>query len=364
MMRSLILVTLVAAVAPTATAAAQERVDRHRAVERHRSMVRHVSTVLPTEETQQSRQRRSEERETQTERVSRTVNIGANGEIELSNISGDIQITRGGGTTASIEAVKTAHGASADEARAMLALVQVEITERGTRAEVRTRYPQGEEARRNNRRNINVSVSYTVAAPEGTRIFAKSISGNISARDISGGLTLESISGTVRIANAGRVVNSRSISGDIELSDTTVDGALEAGTISGTVRLRKLTARSVALNSVSGNVQIEDVTADRVGAQAISGNITFAGDLRPNGRYEFTSHSGNIRLAIPAGAAFQVEASSFSGSINTDIPLTLSGGQSGQSGRRNRALRGQAGSGGGATLDLTTFSGTILITKR
>ena len=350
MMRSLIIVTLVSTAA--ATAVAQERVVRHR------SIIRHVSV---TEGAEQSRQRRTEERETQTERISRTVNVGANGEIELSNISGDILITRGGGTTASIDVVKTAHGASADEARAMLPLVQVEITERGTRAEARTRYPDSNEARRNNRRNINVSVSYTVAAPEGTRIIAKSISGDINARDIRGGLTLESISGTVRIANAGRVVNGRSISGDIELSDTTIDGALEAGTISGTVRLRKLTAKSVALNSVSGDVQIEDVSAERVDAQAISGNITFAGDLQPNGRYEFTSHSGNIRLAVPAGAGFQVEASSFSGSINTDIPVTMSGGQSG---RRNRALRGTAGSGGGAILELTTFSGTILITKR
>jgi DUF4097 and DUF4098 domain-containing protein YvlB len=356
MMRSLIIVTLVSAVALTATAVAQERVVHHRSVTRH--VERHVSG---TEETEQSRQRRTEERENQTERFTRTVNIGANGEIELSNISGDILITRGGGTTASIEVVKTAHAASVDEARAMLALVQVEITERGTRAEARTRYPDSDEARRNNRRNINVSVSYTVAAPEGTRILAKSISGNISARDIRGGLTLESISGTVRVANAGRVVNGRSISGDVELNDTTVDGALEAGTISGTVRLRKLTAKSVAINSVSGDLQIEDVSAERMDGQAISGNITFAGDLQPNGRYEFTSHSGNIRLAVPAGAGFQVEASSFSGSINTDIPITMSGGQSG---RRNRALRGTAGSGGGAILDLTTFSGTILITKR
>ena len=34
---------------------------------------------------------------------------------------------------------------------------------------------------------------------------------------------------------------------------------------------------------------------------------------------------------------FQLEATSFSGSINTDIPITMSGGQSG---RRSRALRG------------------------
>ena len=85
----------------------------------------------------------------------------------------------------------------------MLALVPVEITERGTRVEARTRYPSGDDRRRTGRRNVNVSVAYTVAAPEGTRILVKSISGNISVRDILGGLTLETVSGTVRIANAG-----------------------------------------------------------------------------------------------------------------------------------------------------------------
>ena len=226
----------------------------------------------------------------------------------------------------------------------MLALVQVEITERGTRVEARTRYPSGDDRRRSDRRNFNVSVAYTVAAPEGTRIMVKSISGNISVRDILGGLTLETVSGAVRVANAGRTVNGRSISGDIELNDTKVEGALEAGTISGTVRLRRLTARSLALNSVSGNVEMEDVTAERMGAQSISGNITFAGDLQPNGRYEFTSHSGNVRIAIPAATGFQLEASSFSGSINTDIPITMANTPGrGAGGRRSRALRGTAG---------------------
>jgi len=356
MRRLLIVLTLVACALPTPAVVAQDRITRLRYVTRRVEVERRSAS----EATEQSRQRRTDEREAQTERFTRSVNIGATGEIELSNISGDIVVTRGGGTAATIEVVKTARGASAEDARALLQLVQVEITERGTRAEARTRYPAGDELRRNNRRNVDVSVAYSVAAPEGTRILAKSISGNISVRDILGGLTLETISGTVRIANAGRMVNGRSISGDIELVDTKVEGALEAGTISGTVRLRRLTARSLAVNSVSGNVEIEDVTAERIGAQVISGNITFAGDLQPNGRYELTSHSGNIRLAVAAGTGFQVEASSFSGSINTDIPITMSGGQSG---RRNRALRGTAGSGG-AVLDLTTFSGTILITKR
>ena len=308
----------------------------------------------------QERQRRADERETQTERITRSVNIGASGELDLSNVAGDIVITRASGTTALIEAIKTARGATVEDAREMLALVPVEITERGTRVEARTRYPSGDDRRRTGRRNFSVSVAYTVAAPEGTRILVKSISGNIGVRDIAGGLTLETVSGTIRIANAGRTVNGRSISGDIELNDTKVEGALDAGTISGTVRLRRLTARSLTVNSVSGNLEMEDVTAERIGAQSISGSITFAGELAPNGRYEFAAHSGNVRLALPASTGFQLEATSFSGSINTDIPVTMAGGQNG---RRSRTLRGTAG-GGGAFLDLTTFSGSIVIVKR
>ena len=136
-----------------------------------------------------------------------------------------------------------------------------------------------------------------MAAPEGTRIIAKSISGDISVRDIAGALTLETVSGNVSIGSAGRMASGRSISGNIELVDTKVEGALEAGTISGTVRLRRVSARSLAINSVSGNVELDDVASERIDAQVISGNINFSGDLEPNGRYELTSHSGNVRLA-------------------------------------------------------------------
>ena len=355
MIRRLPLVLALVASAVAAPAAlAQDVVTRH--------VIRRVDVErrAATSEGAQSRQRRTDERESQTERFTRTVNIGATGELEIANIAGDVVVTRGGGNSATIEVVKTARGATAEEAREMLALVPVDIIERGTRAEARTRYPSGDEQRRTGRRNINVSVAFNISAPEGTRIFVKSISGNINVRDILGGLTLETVSGNVHIANAGRTAQGRSISGDIEVLDTKIEGALEAGTISGTVRLRRLSARSLAVNSVSGNVEIEDVTAERIGAQAISGNIGFGGDLQPNGRYEFTSHSGNIRLVLPAAAGFELEATSFSGTINTDIPVTMSGGQGG---RRNRTLRGTAGSGG-ASLDLTTFSGTIVITKR
>ena len=302
-------------------------------------------------------QRRSDSSNTQTDRQTRTLNIGAEGELDVSNIAGDIFVTRGGGSSLSLEIVKTARG---QDAAAMLPLVTVDIIERGNRAEVQTRYPDGEELhRRFNRRNINVDVSFTIVAPINTRLVLKSISGSINVKDIAGALTLESTSGNVTVANAGRTVTAKSISGNVEALDTKIDGRLEAGTISGMVRVRRTSARGLTLSSVSGAVEIEESSCERVEAQSVSGDVTFRGDLEPNGRYDFGSHSGAVKVELGGKTGFQVQATSFSGSINSDFPLTLQGNQ----GRRQHNVRAVYGNGA-AILELTAFSGSIFISKR
>ena len=298
-------------------------------------------------------------REEQTDRQTRTLKIGADGELTLSNISGDIVVTRAGGGEATIEIVKTARARSADEAREQLGLVEVTVTERGGRAEVKTVYP-GE--RRGNRRNFNVSVAYTVAAPPNTRLTIGSVSGSIRVADIKGDLSANSVSGHVHIANAGRIAAAKSISGDVEIIESQTEGAVEAQSISGNVLLRKLTARSLEAGTVSGSVTVQDVQCDRVEAHSVSGNVEFGGALARSGRYELNSHSGDVRIAIAGGTGFELEANSFSGSVRSDLALTQQGNGDGDR-RGRRSLRGVFGDGS-AVLDVTTFSGSVVVTKR
>ncbi len=306
-------------------------------------------------------QRRGGDREEQVERSTKTVKIGANGELDIANIAGDITITRGNGGDVNVEIVKTAHARTADEARELLPLVQVDVVDRAGRAEVRTRYPT-DEWRRNNRRNVNVSVDFNITAPGGTRVTAKSISGNVSISDIKGGVSAESVSGDIRIANAGRLGTAKSVSGTVDVSDTEVDGVLEAGSVSGDVLLRRLKAQRIDASSISGEVKLEDVTCDRVIGQSVSGGLTFSGPLARGGRYELKSHSGEVRVAIAGGSGFELEASSFSGEVRSDLPITTRGVNNTAAGRR-RTLTGTYGDGS-AVLDLTTFSGSVVITKR
>lgn len=315
----------------------------------------HRSVEDPAVRVQQGRQE-------QTERITRTLNIGSSGELDLTNIAGDIVVRQAGGSEARIEIVKTANARTVEDARQMLGLVQVEVSERNNRGEVRTRYPSRNE-RGSERRNINVSVAYNVSAPPGTRLTTRSISGSIKVEGIKGDLSLETVSGDVDISNAARVTAAKSISGNVAVSDSTLDGSADIGTISGTATVRGVQARRLSLNSISGNIIIDNVTAERIDGQAMSGDVQFASSLAPNGRYELKSHSGDVRVTVSGNTGFELEANSWSGSVRADI-AGLEQRSADTSGRtRRRELRGTYGNGS-AILIITTFSGDAIVTKR
>lgn len=307
------------------------------------------------------RRTRDDNPEEQTERTTKVVKLGADGTIILGNIAGDITVSRGSGPDATIEIVKTARGRTPEDAKEMLALVPVEVTERTGRVEVKTRYPNGDDQRRNNRRNINVSAAYTVTAPAGTRVSVDTISGNVRVTDIKGDINANSISGDVRISGAGRIGSAKSISGTIEVSDTQADGPVAGSSISGDVVFRRVNARRMDGGSVSGSIKFDDVQCDRVNAQTTSGGVSFSGTLVRGGHYELHAFSGEVRVMLSGNTGFEVDATSFSGEVRTDIPITTRGSTTGR-GRRT-TLTGTYGDGS-AILDLQTFSGSIVISKR
>jgi hypothetical protein len=349
-MKRLIACVLVVLAAPAA-AMAQVYPDRIEV----RTHVRAVTAAY------QGRERDSS-REEQVDRQTRTLKLGPNGTLGLMNIAGDITVTRGNGPDTNVEIIKTARGRDVNDAKELLQLVQVEVTERAGRADVRANYPRGDEARRDNRRNVNVSVAYVVTAPAGTRVTVESISGNIKMADIKGDVTTNSISGDIRISGAGRVNGAKSISGTVEIADAETDGALESSSVSGDVILRRVTARRIEAGTVSGNIKIEDVKCDRVSAKTTSGSVAFVGTLARSGRYELGSFSGEVRLYLSGGTGFEIDANSFSGGIRSDFDIVTKGPVQTGRGRRT-ALTGTFGDGS-AVLDLTTFSGSIVVSKR
>ena len=243
------------------------------------------------------------------------------------------------------------------QARALLQAIEVRIEERNGNVDVRTDYP---------RRNWSGSVDYTVAVPRDANVILRSISGDIRVSNVNGELRAETTSGDVSATAVRRIRQAKTLSGDVEITDS--DGEEVSGqTISGTVTARGLKARSVDLQSVSGDLRLTDVESDRAFVRSISGNVEFSGRLARNGRYEFQSHSGDVRVSPLGSPGFSIEASTFSGDLRSDYPLTLQGNPPNNSSnyraRNGRAVRATFGDGG-ALLSLQSFSGNITVVKR
>jgi hypothetical protein len=98
--------------------------------------------------------------------------------LELRNVAGEITVTAGSGRDVVIEIVRRSRGRTEADAALGLDEVQVNVDHRGERASVETVYPRG-------RTSFHVSANYTVTAPAGTRIAARSISGNATVRGIT-----------------------------------------------------------------------------------------------------------------------------------------------------------------------------------
>jgi DUF4097 and DUF4098 domain-containing protein YvlB len=297
----------------------------------------------------------------QTERFSRKVRIGRDGRVSISNISGDIVVTGGSGDEVSIDAVKRTRGD-----RSELASIEIAVEERAGRVDIRAEHD------RVRRRNDSASVDFTVTVPASASLDVHSVSGSVKVTGVRGAVRAESVSGNVTTADTPNLEHAKSVSGDVSLTGAAAEGDLSAGSVSGNITARGLKARGLDLGSVSGEVILTDVTCDRLTIKTVSGNVEYAGAIARNGRYEINTHSGTVRLALANPSGFELNANSFSGSIRSDLPLTIGGDSSrdrdSSRGRRrdgndSHTMRATFGDGS-ATLEVRTFSGDIVISKR
>lgn len=290
------------------------------------------------------------DRNERSDRSTRTIALGANGLLELRNVSGDITVNVGSGRDVVIETVKQSRASNDADAALGLQEVQVTIDHRGERVVVDTTYPR-------RRTPYQVTTTFNVTAPAGTRLNTRSVSGNITVRGIMGDLTVDTISGTIRINDAGRVSQARSVSGEVVLTDVQTDGAVTAGTVSGNITLTNVRARRVTAENVSGRIRADGVTCDGALMKSLSGPVEFGGPLARNGRYELQSHSGTVRLAVTGSVGFELQARSFSGRIRPE-------GQSLQSISMNRGeLRATVGDAS-AVVIAGTFSGDVVVGRK
>ncbi|GJG87365.1 hypothetical protein tb265_25460 [Gemmatimonadetes bacterium T265] len=201
-----------------------------------------------------------------------------------------------------------------------------------------------------------------VVVPVGTRVTANSISGDVRVRGVRGELDAETVSGDIDVQEATRRLSATSVSGSVHAD--TFDGDLHAHSVSGDLRVVGVRG-DADVNTVSGNVELRGARLGRLRARTVSGDVSYDGTVARDGRYDLDSQSGEVRLTLPPDAGAALSLQTFSGSIDTSIPLTL---QPSARGTDETALRHARRmeftiGGGGARITAQSFSGTIVIAR-
>jgi DUF4097 and DUF4098 domain-containing protein YvlB len=299
----------------------------------------------------------------------KTLTVASVTDLELTNIAGDIVIVPGSGRDATIEYTRHGFGDTQEEAKQQLAQTDVSLNVTNGHGEISTRFAP---VNRERGRRLRSSIDFRVMAPPQTRIRVKSIAGDIQVSKWKGDLALETISGDIKVDAGGRISLAKTMSGDVSISGVTADDPLVVQSMSGTVTLESVKARYLDVNSVSGDLVLKNVACERAELQTLSGSVEYSGQLQRNGRYEMKAHSGDIRLAVAGDTGFDLEANSFSGKIRSELPIKNEAAQEGgeqdfPGGVRvnfpKRASFRGTYKDGSATVELTTFSGDIVITK-
>ncbi|HJT55126.1 MAG TPA: DUF4097 family beta strand repeat-containing protein, partial [Ktedonobacteraceae bacterium] len=220
--------------------------------------------------------------------------------IVINDSSGDIQVHTGDTGRVDVQAIKHANGF-------------------GNPKNEQVSYNQSGDTITIDFENQGGSVDFDVTVPDNSNLRLETHSGDIDVEGVSGQILMSSGSGDITAAN------------------DTFSGSTSLTTGSGDINAKQ--------------IQLAGPATLRTG----SGGITFDGTIAGPGNYQFTTGSGDIDATLSGSPAVTVNASTDSGSINTNVPTINV-----QNNDSDATASGSIGSSdGSAQLTLKTGSGDI-----
>lgn len=301
------------------------------------STVLAIALMLPAAASAQNSRSREPERDEFQDaqsRIDTTFAFNRNGSVDLTEISGDVVVNAWDRSEARIRAY-----AERGRIRSSISSSRLSLETEAVRGRI------GDS-------------KLEVWIPVGARVVARSTSGDVTVKGTKSPVDARSTSGDVVVSDATDRITIESVSGDVRASQ--LSGDVRGESVSGTIEIRGATG-PVRAETTSGDVSLLGVTSRNVYATTVSGEIEYDGTIDNSGRYEFHAHSGDIRLEIPESASAQFSVETFSGSLDSEFPITLQPGQ--RTTGRPRRFEFTLGSGS-ARIIAESFSGDIVLARR
>lgn len=187
----------------------------------------------------------------------RTYSVAPGGGLEIVNANGRVTVTGSDGSQVEVVAERIARGMTDDDARQVLA--QVEIVEAATADQVRleTKAPAGQSGR--------VEVKYRVKVPASLNVRVKNNNGAVEVAALRGTVKIETDNGAVVGRQLAGAIDATTTNGAVRLEvDGVAQGGIRAETVNGAVDLTMPAGAKADLQArcVNGRVVLQGLTVD------------------------------------------------------------------------------------------------------
>jgi DUF4097 and DUF4098 domain-containing protein YvlB len=324
--------------------------------------------------------------------------------VIIESFRGDAQISGTDGDEVKVQGRKSVRAMENAEADRADKESPLEVVTQGDQVIIRCNQDRADSRSR-------VTSRLEILVPRGASIDARGRYGDFDIRDVNGaveiysdnaGVRLDNIGGNVRVdLRKSDIIRAIGVKGDLELKGRGDDIELEniQGTVivnggySGTVSMRNL-AKPVRYEGVNASFQMEKVNGEirstisnlmasnvvgpiRVNASKTKdveitdftqslevtldrGDVTLRPGRVPLAKMQVSTKNGEIDLAIPDQAKFEIRATANRGEVRNDwgSVLRVEGEE-----RRGQTLSGTVGSVGGSLVTLQTNRGNISVRK-
>lgn len=199
------------------------------------------------------------------------------------------------------------------------------------------------------RRGIPGHVDFRITAPAWMPLELDGIYTDMSVDGSKSEVSAETVKGDVHLKGGEGFIKLSSVQGEV-----TVEGArgrLELSSVNQGVNVTDVEGE-ISVEAVNGDVALDDVRSKMIEVATVNGEVRFLGGIFDGGRYRFSSHTGDLDVAVPERVNATISVATFNGEFESSFPVVLN------ETRKGKRFSFRLGDGS-ATIDLETFQGTI-----
>jgi DUF4097 and DUF4098 domain-containing protein YvlB len=196
-------------------------------------------------------------------------------------------------------------------------------------------------------------VDFEITIPNRMSVEANGIEMEFDAEGIGGNISINTVDGSIAVVGGKGNITLNSVEGGVTLDGA--EGNIALVSVDGDVTVSR-SSGVISVQNVDGDISLDGITSDNVEVNTVDGDLGYRGTIHDDGRYFLSTHDGDVRVTVPDGTNARVSVSTFSGDMEADFPVTLSGDID------QRSFSFTIGSGK-ALLEISTFDGMIELTR-